>query len=142
MSLGHNTIHVIPIVKGEVMKQDIKRINVGGSNVFDTLYRNLNLKYPSYKSKLSQNYIQAILESMCFVASNYDEQLKYFQHGKNIFDNSAYKNRIQYENNIIALEESAKLLKEPTFIDFPAAQPVVSNKLILKFCDDMSSCPP
>lgn len=127
VSLGNTTIHVIPIINGEVIKQDIKRINVGGGSIFDILYKNLNLKYPSYKTKLTQNYIQAIMESMSFVASNYEEQLKYFQHGKGIFYNAAYRNHVQFENNTITQQEMAQMLREPAIIEFPVAELPVAN---------------
>ncbi len=80
--MGNTTIHVIPIINGEVQMKDIKRINVGGYQSFDVLYKQLNLKFPSFKSKLTQNYVQGIMENQTFCAYDYKDQLDYFRYGK------------------------------------------------------------
>ena len=113
------------------MKQDIKRINVGGANVYDVMYKNLNLKYPTFKTKLSQSCIQAVMETMSFAATDYSEQLRYFQHGAQIFDNSAYRGHIQHENNSFSKKEAPKTLLEPRILEFSVEQqPVPSIVLV------------
>jgi len=119
ISLGHMTTHIVPVINGEVQMNDIKRINVGGYNSFDLLYKHLNLKYPQFKQKLGQNSVQAIQENLTFVATDYKEQLNYFQHGKEFFHNQGYANRIAFENNKITLENLKSEVSEPVILEFP-----------------------
>ena len=124
------TTHIIPIVKGVVQMNDIKRINVGGYNSYDLLFRHLNLKHPQFKQKLGQNSVQAIMENLTFTATNYKDQLNYFQYGKGIFSNQNYTNRIAFENLKIAQETLQKELAEPVILEFPPNPEQVTNILI------------
>lgn len=119
ISLGNMTSHVIPIINNEVQMKDIKRINVGGFHSFDLLYKHMNLKYPGFKSKLTQNYIQAVMENLTFAATNYKEQLKYFRYGTQGFEKGIYKNKIEYENFEYSKDTFEKILNEPVYLEFP-----------------------
>lgn len=39
ISISNSTIHIIPIIKGVIQYLNIKRINVGGANCFEMLYK-------------------------------------------------------------------------------------------------------
>jgi Actin and related proteins len=117
--MGNMTTHIVPIVGGEVQMKDIKRINVGGYHSFDLLYKHLNLKYPAFKSKLSQNYVQAIMENLTFVANDYRDQLNYFRYGREYFQNQNYSNKILYENNKIINMTLHQEVFEPVYLEFP-----------------------
>ena len=58
ISFGNSTIHVVPIIRGEVQFMDIKRINVGGSNSYEIFQKNLNLKFTNQKNKFSLKVLQ------------------------------------------------------------------------------------
>jgi len=120
ISLGHMTTHIVPMINGEVQMKDIKRINVGGYNSFDLLYKHLNLKYPQFKQKLGQTSVQAIQENLTFVATDYAEQLNYFQYGKEYFNNTHYLNRIAFENDKITRANLQKEVSEPVILEFPS----------------------
>ena len=41
ISIGNSCTHIIPIIKGEVMYSEIKRVNIGVGNCFELLYKSL-----------------------------------------------------------------------------------------------------
>ena len=125
--MGNSTIHITPIVRGELQMADIKRINVGGSNSFDLLYKHMNIKYPAFKTKLTQNYIQALMENLTYSANNYSDQLNYYRYGKAYFQNENYTNKIRYENNNIINENIDNYLREPVLVQFPSQNEEVVN---------------
>lgn len=44
ISLGNTTTHIIPIYKGKIIMENIRRINVGNFNNFEILQKNLILR--------------------------------------------------------------------------------------------------
>jgi actin-related protein 5 len=49
VNIGYSTIHIVPILKGTVVYNEIKRINVGVGNSWEILHKSLHLKYPHLK---------------------------------------------------------------------------------------------
>ena len=58
ISLGNSTIHIVPIINGQVQFMEIKRINVGGSNSYEIFQKNMNLKFNNQKNKFSLKVLQ------------------------------------------------------------------------------------
>ena len=108
VSMGDRSTHVIPIVKGNVMYGEIKRINVGGNHGFESMYKSLNLRYPHLKRYLNYQFVEQLSQNYTQVATDYSEQLGYFQKGIEKFQNTAYRNEIEYENNKLVLQEEEK----------------------------------
>ena len=46
ISLGHHTIHIIPVIKGTADPSRARRINLGGFHITGYFHRLLQLKYP------------------------------------------------------------------------------------------------
>jgi actin-related protein len=134
------TTHIVPIVNGEVQMKDIKRINVGGYHSFDLLYKHLNLKYPGFKAKLTQNYSQAIMENLTFAANDYKDQLNYFRFGRDYFQNKSYTNKVLFENNQITAQTLHKTVQEPIYLEFPVNVEQVNNLEVIAVKVIVSNC--
>jgi len=52
ISIGHTCCHVIPMLKGKVIFEEIKRVNVGSFSSFENLYKQMNLKHSHHKHYL------------------------------------------------------------------------------------------
>lgn len=132
ISISNSTIHVVPIIKGVVQHLHIKRINVGGANCFEMLYKQLNLKYPEHKSYFDYFTIASIQHNYTHVAYSYHDQLEYFKRGLGAFTNTSYGNNIKYENNKIILAEEQKYLIDPIIFEFPEIKIVQDEQDILR----------
>ena len=53
ISCGFHTVHVIPVLNGEVDTEDIRRINVGGFHMINFLHRGLQLKYSAHINNIT-----------------------------------------------------------------------------------------
>ena len=58
VSIGHSASHIIPIIEGAVQFQDIKRINVGIADCFEIFQKNILIKYPFNKPKITYGLLQ------------------------------------------------------------------------------------
>ena len=79
ISIGYSTIHVIPVIKGTIAYNEIKRINVGVGNSWEILHKSLNFKYPHLKIYFDYFKTQAILMNICSISVNYKEQMEHFR---------------------------------------------------------------
>lgn len=53
ISCGYHVAHIIPILNGQTVLKNSRRINVGGSHLTSFLHRLLQLKYPAHFSAIS-----------------------------------------------------------------------------------------
>lgn len=63
VSIGHQTIHVIPVLDGKADVSNARRINLGGFQITSYMHRLLQLKYPVH--------VNAITPSRAEVANVY-----------------------------------------------------------------------
>lgn len=53
VSCGFHSVHIVPVIRGEVSPEGIRRINIGGWQVLGFLQRNLQLKYPAHANSVT-----------------------------------------------------------------------------------------
>ena len=58
ISCGFHTVHVIPVLNGEVYTEGIRRINVGGFHLVNFLHRGLQLKYSAHINNITVIAVQ------------------------------------------------------------------------------------
>lgn len=76
VSIGYYTIHIIPILNGEVVSTKMRRINLGGFHMITFLHRLLQLKYPVHANAISLSRIEWLLHNHCSVAYDYIDELQ------------------------------------------------------------------
>ncbi|XP_018333622.1 actin-related protein 5 [Agrilus planipennis] len=89
VGLGYHTVHVIPVVNGKTIFENVRRINIGGSHIISFLHRILQLKYPAHNNAITLSRAEELLHSLCLVALDYKEELKKWS------DNEYYKKNIK-----------------------------------------------
>eukprot|EP01083_Nonionella_stella_P073194 197730_1 len=82
LDVGHEITHFVPIVDGHEVLKGIRRVIGGGLTINDYLHKLLTEKGYSFKSKKT---VERIKESLCYISTDYDNELK------------AYKKDKQYE---------------------------------------------
>lgn len=73
---GYEDTNVIPIVEGQGMMLDAKRINWGGHSSIDYLSNLLYLKYPYFPTKLSYLQYEKMYKDYCYVSQDYEADIE------------------------------------------------------------------
>ena len=53
VSCGFHTVHVIPVLNGEIRTRLVRRINVGGFHLVNCLHRGMQLKYSAHINNIT-----------------------------------------------------------------------------------------
>ena len=97
ISFGFHTVHFLPIIKGKLDAENIRRLNVGGFHLTNFLHRGLQLKYSAHANNIVRAFLlyiqleifvifvtffqtigraEEIISDHCFVAKEFGPQLK------------------------------------------------------------------
>lgn len=58
LSAGHNATHIIPTLKGKGLLERTKRISFGGTQSTDYMLKLMQLKYPTFPTKMTTTQAQ------------------------------------------------------------------------------------
>lgn len=75
ISSGNHATHVIPVVQGRGILSQAKRLQWGGTQAVEFMLKLLQLKYPSFPSKLTLLQAQPLVWDYCYVAQDYPAEL-------------------------------------------------------------------
>ena len=75
ISAGNHATHVIPVVQGRGILSQAKRLQWGGTPAVEFMLKLLQLKYPSFPSKLTLLQAQTLVWDHCYVAQDYPTEL-------------------------------------------------------------------
>ncbi|CAG8464587.1 16716_t:CDS:10 [Cetraspora pellucida] len=75
ISSGHTTTHVIPVFGRSVLGQT-KRISYGGLTSTDYMLKLMQLKYPTFPTKMTVNQAQHLVHNHTYAAEDYFSELK------------------------------------------------------------------
>ncbi|VVD01173.1 unnamed protein product [Leptidea sinapis] len=76
VNCGYHTIHIIPVIRGNVIAEHARRINLGGSEIICYLHKLLQLKYPVHVNAITMTRIEEILHEHCSIALDYQEEIR------------------------------------------------------------------
>ncbi|XP_053688203.1 actin-related protein 5 [Sabethes cyaneus] len=76
ISCGYHATHVIPILNGRMIEDKVRRINLGGFNMINFMFRLLQLKYPVHVNAITLSRAETMIHTYCSVAYDYLESLK------------------------------------------------------------------
>lgn len=79
INFGANSTHIIPIIKGKVDFDSIKRLNFGSYNSFELTGKIITLKNPELKNYLTYPFLKHIYTKFTRVSLDYKKQLNYFK---------------------------------------------------------------
>ncbi|KAI7906081.1 actin-like protein arp5 [Cokeromyces recurvatus] len=105
VSCGNNTTHIIPTLNGKGLLSKTKRINYGGTQSSDYMLKLMQLKYPTFPTKMTGSQAQTLVHQHAYVASDYQAALK-------------------------QLENRDKFDEMDRIIQFPYTAPVIEEKTI------------
>ncbi|RUP49740.1 hypothetical protein BC936DRAFT_141645 [Jimgerdemannia flammicorona] len=79
ISAGHTATHVLPIFGGRGVLEQAKRISYGGTQATDYMLKLMQLKYPTFPTKMTTNQAQQLVHDHCHFAEDYMKHLKEFE---------------------------------------------------------------
>ena len=89
LSFGFHTIHFLPVVKGKVDSENIRRLNVGGFHLTNFLHRNLQLKYSAHANNITIGRAEEIIMDHCRVSNQFGTDLRQWSdvdfYAKNVY---------------------------------------------------------
>lgn len=97
---GNQTTNVIPVIDTKPLLNHAKRINWGGEQAVDYLSKSINLKYPFFPSKISQQQVESMIKEFCYVSNDYAAELDNlmdlnYLHDKDIIVEASFNEIIQ-----------------------------------------------
>ncbi|KAI8143640.1 hypothetical protein BJV82DRAFT_668679 [Fennellomyces sp. T-0311] len=85
ISAGHNATHVIPTLHGKGLLERTKRISYGGTQATDYMLKLMQLKYPTFPTKMTTSQAQELVHTHVNVADDYQKALNKIE-DKDTFD--------------------------------------------------------
>ncbi|ORX94082.1 actin-like ATPase domain-containing protein [Basidiobolus meristosporus CBS 931.73] len=79
ISSGNTASHVIPVVGGRGVLEHTKRINYGGVGATDYMLKLMQLKYPTFPSKMSHTQAQQLVHDHTYFSQDYLQELRQFE---------------------------------------------------------------
>ncbi|KAG0784336.1 hypothetical protein G6F57_012168 [Rhizopus arrhizus] len=76
ISSGHTSTHIIPTLGGKGILSKTKRMNYGGTQATDYMLKLMQLKYPTFPTKMTVGQAEDLVRTHAFVAKDYQETLK------------------------------------------------------------------
>ncbi|CAO3678210.1 unnamed protein product [Rhizopus stolonifer] len=76
ISSGHTSTHIIPTLGGKGVLSSTKRINYGGTQATDYMLKLMQLKYPTFPTKMSVSQAEELVHTHAFIPKDYQQTLK------------------------------------------------------------------
>ncbi|KAI4174084.1 MAG: hypothetical protein LQ343_002530 [Gyalolechia ehrenbergii] len=75
VSSSHTATHLIPVLDSKPVMSSATRLNWGGSQSVDYLFKLLKLKYPTFPGKLTDYQIEEMVREHCYVSQQFDHEM-------------------------------------------------------------------
>eukprot|EP01102_Stenamoeba_stenopodia_P016318 TRINITY_DN5692_c0_g1_i1.p1 TRINITY_DN5692_c0_g1~~TRINITY_DN5692_c0_g1_i1.p1 ORF type:complete len:355 (+),score=90.52 TRINITY_DN5692_c0_g1_i1:876-1940(+) len=98
LSVGDGVTHVVPIYDGFTIESSVKRLDLGGNDLTDNMMKLMKQRGYAFSSDLEREVIRDIKEKMCYVALDFDAELK----------NTNVDRRFNIEESSVKLQQKRK----------------------------------
>lgn len=78
VSSSHTATHLIPVLDSKPVMSSATRLNWGGFQGADYLFKLLKLKYPTFPGKLTEYQTEAMVREHCYLSQNFDHEMTTF----------------------------------------------------------------
>uniref|UniRef100_A0A182JXK8 Actin-related protein 5 n=1 Tax=Anopheles christyi TaxID=43041 RepID=A0A182JXK8_9DIPT len=101
IATGYHTTHVVPVMNGRMVVENIRRINIGGSHMIAFLHRCLQLKYTFHINAITLSRSEVLLHKYGEFAYDYAEALQNWASLK-YYDQNVKKIQLPYNQTTSA----------------------------------------
>ncbi|KAL8899006.1 MAG: hypothetical protein Q9207_006415 [Kuettlingeria erythrocarpa] len=78
VSSSHTATHLIPVLDSKPVMSSATRLNWGGYQGADYLFKLLKLKYPTFPGKLTEYQTEAMVREHCYLSQDFDHEMTTF----------------------------------------------------------------
>lgn len=78
VSSSHTATHIIPVIDHKPILQSCARLNWGGSQSHEYLFRLLRLKYPIFPGKMTTEQMEAFVKQYCYLSKDFGAEMSTF----------------------------------------------------------------
>ena len=78
VSSSHTSTHIIPVLDGKPHLQSCARLNWGGSQAQEYLFKLIRLKYPHFPGKMTTEQMEAYIKQYCYLSKDYPAEMSTF----------------------------------------------------------------
>ena len=76
ISSSHSSTHLIPVLNSKPIMSSVSRLNWGGYQSTDYLFKLLKLKYPTFPGKMAETQVQEFVRDHCYISQAFDQEMK------------------------------------------------------------------
>lgn len=111
VSSSHSSTHVIPVLNSKAMLPQATRLNWGGSQSAEYLFKLLRLKYPTFPGKLNSSQTEYMIREHCYLSQDYDEELSSYLDWTGLEDRD-HVIQYPYTEEVIVLKSEEELARQ------------------------------
>ena len=78
ISSGHSSTHLISVLDSKPIMSSISRLNWGGHQGADYLFKLLKLKYPTFPGKMTETQVAEFMREHCYVSQDFDNEMRHY----------------------------------------------------------------
>ncbi|KAI4086367.1 MAG: hypothetical protein LQ344_007615 [Seirophora lacunosa] len=78
ISSSHTATHLIPVFDSKPIMSSATRLNWGGSQSVDYLFKLLKLKYPTFPGKFTDYQMEEMIREHCYISTNFHREIGTF----------------------------------------------------------------
>lgn len=84
ISVGHQASHIVPVLGGEMQEFHVRRLNLGGFHMVESLLRVLQTRYFYNRGAFTWPLAQEIMHQHCYTALDYFQELERLRTGNQV----------------------------------------------------------
>jgi actin-related protein 5 len=118
VSSSHTATHIIPVIDQKPHLQSCARLNWGGSQSHEFLWKLLRLKYPIFPSKMTMEQMEAYVKQYCYLSADFSTETAGFldwsglEQNRNIVIQYPFTEQVVVEKSAEDLARIAERKKE------------------------------
>lgn len=118
ISSSHTSTHIIPVLHSKPYLQSCARLNWGGSQAQEFLFKLLRLKYPTFPGKMTIEQMEEYIKQYCHISQDYTTELSSYldwtglEQSRNIIVQYPFTEHVVAEKSAEELAKIAERKKE------------------------------
>uniref|UniRef100_A0A182JCD2 Uncharacterized protein n=1 Tax=Anopheles atroparvus TaxID=41427 RepID=A0A182JCD2_ANOAO len=101
IATGYHTTHVVPIINGRIVVENVRRVNIGGANMIAFLHRCLQLKYTIHMNAITLSRSEGLLHKYGEFANDYMDSLRHWA-SLEYYEKNVKKIQLPYNQTTVA----------------------------------------
>ena len=78
ISSSHSSTHLISVLDSKPIMSSISRLNWGGYQGADYLFKLLKLKYPTFPGKMTETQVGELMREHCYTSLDFDQEMRHY----------------------------------------------------------------